>query len=187
MIFASNGQRSPAAAQDHTSWRLVPRLLDSRLASRELGGAALGNQFVQIAPPVRAVKLALLTVKTFRTECLIESIRRICGFAEQQHGGNAPAQELSRHIAEQKPTNTLSLNALNCVDLIQLPDKARHATIVKGSLCERHELSIVILDDETKPAAVGDRKRFAPLPLSQFVGWPTRSSAAMRLVECLHM
>jgi len=60
----------------------------------------------------------------------------------------------------------LTLNSLKRIDLIQLASKARHAAIVWRSLRERDELAIVVLDDEAKPTAVGDRKRFPPLSLS---------------------
>jgi hypothetical protein len=60
----------------------------------------------------------------------------------------------------------VTLNALQRVDLIQLAAKARHAAIVRPALRERDQLSIVILDDEAKPAAVGDGERLAPLSFS---------------------
>jgi len=60
----------------------------------------------------------------------------------------------------------LTLNSLKRIDLIQLASKARHAAIVWRPLRERDELAIVVLDDEAKPTAVGDRKRFPPLSLS---------------------
>ena len=105
----------------------------------------------------------------------------------KQHRGHTPAEKLTRHVAQQESTQALSLNTLKRVDLIQLPGETRHAPIVRRALRESHQLAIVVLDDETKPAAVGDGKRVAPLSLSQLVGWATGSATAMRLVERLHM
>jgi hypothetical protein len=127
---------------------------------------APGNQDVKVTPAVRAVELATVTVKTFCPERLIEPVGRIRGLSEEQHRGNALTQKLTRHIAEQEPTEALVLNALQRVDLIQLPGKARHSAIVRYSLRERYQLAVGILDDEAKPAAVGNRKRLPPLSLS---------------------
>src|SRR5438034_308028 len=136
--------------------RRVQRLLAGPV-SIESVPAALGNQRVQVAPAVCAVELAAVTIETFCAECLIEAIGRIRSLPKEKHGGNATAQKLTRHLAEQQPTDALALNALKRVDLVQLPGKARHAAIVRCSLRECDELAIVVLDDETKPTAVRDR------------------------------
>src|SRR4030095_13006888 len=136
-----------------------------------LDATAGANQHVQVTPAVRAVELATVTVETFGAESLIETIRRTRRLAEEQHGSNTPAQELTGHGAQQEPADALSLHALKRVDLVQLAGKARHAAVVGCAFRERYQLALLIPHDETKPAVIRDRERLAPLALSQLAGW----------------
>src|SRR5262245_44642669 len=74
------------------------------------------------------------------------------------------------------------MKALTHVDLVQLADKTRDATVVWRACDESDQFAGTVLRHEREPAAIGHGERFAPLALAQLVRRPA-SAAAVRFVE----
>jgi hypothetical protein len=138
----------------------------SLLGSRDITPA---NQDLQVTPPVRAMEFTTGTIESFRTKGFVESVRRICRLAEEQHGGDAAIEKLTRHIAEQESTDASTMKELKHVDLVQLASIAVHAAVVWSAPCEPDELTIVVLDDKAKPIVIRRHERFLPLPFPELV------------------
>lgn len=113
--------------------------------------------------------------------------RRIRGLAEEERRRDALLNEPPRNIAQQEPTDAMTVNPPQHVDLVQFARETRHSAIVSRPLRKTKQLASVILNDEAKPAAIGDRKCLPPLTLSQFIRRASFQSAAMRFVERLHV
>src|SRR6185436_7004606 len=126
----------------------------------------LGDEQLQVAPAVPAVKLAARAVKPLCAEGFVESVGRIRGLAEEEHRRDTPLDEPTRHRAQEEPTDALTVNPPQHVNLVQFALETGHPTVVWRALRKTDQLANVILDDEAKPATICDRKCLPPLTLS---------------------
>ena len=58
-------------------------------------------------------------VESLCAEGLVKPVGRIRGFAEQEHRGDPPFDEPTRHVAEEKATNTLPVKSSQDINLVQ--------------------------------------------------------------------
>jgi hypothetical protein len=81
------------------------------------------------------MKLALAK-KPFGAERFVETMGGACRVTEEQHRRNATFQKPTRDRAKKKPPESLTLNTLQQVDLVEFAGISRNATVVPCGLCE---------------------------------------------------
>jgi hypothetical protein len=94
------------------------------------------QQLMEITPAVRTVKLSCLTKEPLRAESFVEAVERTARIAEQQHGGNALLEEALGDSIHEPPSQSVSMEPAQDINLVKLPGKAWHTAVMKGSFGE---------------------------------------------------
>src|SRR4026207_871459 len=125
------------------------------------------------------MELSPIAVTTPGAKALKEAIGRIGGIAEEQHRFHATFKEPPGNSAQENATETLPLDALQQVDLVQFASIPGHTAIVGLPFPEPAQLPPIVSHDEAEPAAVVHREGFAPLPLPELERWASRPAATV--------
>jgi hypothetical protein len=133
------------------------------------------------------MKLTAIAVKSLGAERFVEAVGRVLGTSKEHHRGHATFYEPLRDHTEKEPSETLTLNSLEEVNLVQFAGVSWDPTIMWRSLSKAHQLTAFIFDYVTKPATVLPFKRLAPLYFPQFIRRASGSTAPMRLIERFHV
>ena len=131
------------------------------------------------------MELSTIAVKPLGAKGLIKTIRRIGGIAEEQHRFHATLKEPPGNSAQENATETLPLDALQQVDLVQFASIPGHTAIVGLPFRETDQLTSIVFHDAAEPAAVVHCEGFAPLPLPELERWASRPAATVGFVEGL--
>jgi len=133
------------------------------------------------------MKLTVGGVQSCCPERLVEAVRRVVGFAEEQHRRDSLLQKTPRNAAQQPAPEPLLLDAAQQINLIQLARKPRYAAIVWHSFREPHELAIVIFYAKAKPITPRICECSPPLVSAKLIGGASLTAAPMSLVESVDM
>src|SRR4051812_13936834 len=115
------------------------------------------------------MELAVLAIESLRAESLIEPVGWVRGFPKEDHRSDPTFSEPTRHIAQEKTTNAVTMLSPQYINLVQFTLETRNSTVMWCPLRKTNQLASIICHDETKPTLIVDRKGLLPLTLPEFV------------------